>query len=289
MKRKIPVPIPHIEWFASDPERRERGVALVIHGLNLNPKRMRPLIRHLTSQGIRVLNVFLSGHSDQYSENAERQRLRDMKKVTYQLWFQEVFEAYQDAKDYGAFQNLPIYLVGYSLGGLMGVALQASQKEVSFEKMVLFAPALSLHKSSYFLKVLSPLPRLMIPSVAPSSYRANGGTSMAAYNALYRGISRLKTKRPLSQDFPDTLNVPTLVCIDPKDELVSYRGIQQFIQTSQLDQWQLHEVHKGSDGKYYRHLIIDPVTVGKQEWSRLMHVMTQHLLDESQEYETIPF
>ena len=51
-------------WFYSDTPGELRGVALVIHGLNLRPDRMQPIISKLTKSGIDVLGLSLRGHGE---------------------------------------------------------------------------------------------------------------------------------------------------------------------------------------------------------------------------------
>jgi len=53
-------------WYLKSPLKRRRGVALVVHGLNLKPERMGPIIRDLNKAGIDALNVSLHGHGDNY-------------------------------------------------------------------------------------------------------------------------------------------------------------------------------------------------------------------------------
>ena len=44
-----------------------RGVALVIHGLNLKPERMQPLANELRRWGITVVLCALRGHGENYA------------------------------------------------------------------------------------------------------------------------------------------------------------------------------------------------------------------------------
>ena len=84
-----------------------------------------------------------------------------------------------------------MFLTAFSLGSLIGLDLFAFNPDVQFDRMVLFAPAIKVHGIIFLERVLSPFPRLVIPSLAPESYLSNKkGTPIAAYNALFDGLDR---------------------------------------------------------------------------------------------------
>jgi alpha-beta hydrolase superfamily lysophospholipase len=97
------------------------------------------------------------------------------------------------------------------MGGLLGVDLLSSNPSVKFDKMVLFAPAIKMHIRNSFLKILSPFPRIVIPSIAHKSYLTNDGTSIAAYNALFEMYAHLKS------NLDTRINIPTVVFIDKQE------------------------------------------------------------------------
>jgi esterase/lipase len=232
----------------------------------------------LTDSGIDVLNLSLRGHGDNYSHrdgtDAAKARLESFKKVSYQLWIDEVYKAYNAAKNRSDDTNVPLFLVGYSFGGLIGLDLFASRPEVKFDRMVLFAPALKMHLRNYLLRVLSPFPGLTIPSFTVMSYQSNDGTPMAAYNAFFESYKHFHQKMSLK------INVPTVIFIDNKDEIVSYRRLKKMVEKQELDLWTFHIVKKekpGEPGKIH-HLIIDELSTGKDVWKEIMDVMIRHLL-----------
>ena len=85
-------------WFYSVAPARLKGVALVIHGLNLRPDRMQPIISKLTESGIDVLALSLRGHGENYTHvngaDEDQARLDALKSVSYQLWMNEAYLAY---------------------------------------------------------------------------------------------------------------------------------------------------------------------------------------------------
>jgi esterase/lipase len=268
---------PSMHWSDSRPPQVAEGVALVIHGLNLRPSKMEPIVGTLTDSGIDALNLSLRGHGQNYERRTDsepaRARLAAFKTVTYPLWRNEVHAAYTAAKNRSMKKNVPLFLIGYSLGGLLGVDLLATEPGVQFDKMVLFAPALKMHLRNYLIRVLAPFSRLTIPSFALASYQSNDGTPMAGYNALFDSLNSV------TENIGPRVNVPTLVFVDRKDEIVSYRRLKMMVQDEGLDQWQFYLVHKESSVEPGRihHLIIDEPSTGEKVWLDMMAAMVSHL------------
>jgi len=267
-----------IRWFYSNASQDVRAIALVIHGLNLRPDKMKSIITRLTDCGIDALNLSLHGHGDNYSHldsiDTAKVRLESFKKVSYQLWIDEIYKAYNVAKNRSDHRAVPLFFVGYSLGGLIGLDLFASRPEVKFDRMILFAPALKMHLRNYLLRLLSPFPRLTIPSFTLMSYQSNDGTPMAAYNALFESYKHFHQNMSLK------INVPTVIFIDIKDEIVSFKRLKKMVEKQELDQWAFHIVQKektAEPGKIH-HLIIDELSTGKDVWIEMMDIMMKHLL-----------
>jgi esterase/lipase len=267
------------EWIKSIHPDRIDGVALVIHGLNLRPDKMESIIALLTHSCIDVLNLSLRGHGKNYNSKANvdgsKARMETFKTVTYESWIKETHRAYSLAKNRSREKQVPLFLIGFSLGGLMGTTLFVSYPDVYFNRMVLLAPALHLNTINYLAKLLSPFPRLVIPSFFIRSYCSNRGTPMAAYNALFEAIEHF------NKNMARKLNVPTILFIDKQDELVSYRRLKRIIKNGRLYQWKLHPVKKHTTGakEKMHHLIIDEFSIGKDAWNEMRALIINHLLN----------
>ena len=265
------------QWFKIAGTKNVRGIALVVHGLNLNPERMHSIIVELNNAGINVLSLSLRGHGNNYFKNKnlpeDEARLESFRTVTYGLWLDEIYKAYLKVRERASEKNVPIYFVGYSLGGLMGCDLLVSYPNVSYDRMILFAPALNITVESYLLKALMPFPSMVIDSLSPVHYRANKGTPMAAYKALFEAVDQFKN------NLTDKLNKPTLIFIDEKDEFVSSSKLNEMITRFNLDHWQIHIVRKDNNvgEKISYHLIIDRDSVGKQMWKQIKDSVKKHL------------
>jgi len=265
-------------WYQRKNPEKLNGVALVIHGLNSRPDKMESIIAEMTAAGIDCLNLSLRGHGENYSQlndtDSAEARMQAFKSVSYQLWRTETYQAYQQVKKRSKRYGTCLFFVGFSMGALLGVDLFTSNPHIKFDKMVLFAPALKMHKRNFLLKTMSPFEGLVVPSFAPASYRANKGTPMAAYNALFEASKHF-------EQHPDPkINVPTVVFIDKQDELISFSGLQNMIRKLNLDQWNLHTVKKDQTATEIEmhHILIDEAAVGKHMWKEIVDTTITHLL-----------
>jgi pimeloyl-ACP methyl ester carboxylesterase len=187
-----------------------------------------------------------------------------LRRVTYALWRDEVSAAQRIAAARAKQLGVPLVLVAYSLGAPIACAAALTSPGVRFDKLLLFAPALRIHRRSRVLRPLARWPQLVIPSATPRAYRANQGTTIAAYSALYAAQDLCE------RELDRRLNVPALVFVDPHDELVSAGGLQRLIAERGLSNWQVHPVHKSTGAATrYHHLLIDPQSVGAQTWAEM--------------------
>ena len=91
--------------FPSTNSSKQDQVAIVIHGLNLNPDAMNPLITELTSCEITVVRLTLSGHGDDP---------RPLESVTADTWINDLKDCYRFTRE--QYPNSLIQGIGFSLG-----------------------------------------------------------------------------------------------------------------------------------------------------------------------------
>ena len=265
------------QWFRIERTKKLRGVALVIHGLNLRPDRMKSLAAILNDAGVEVLNLSLRGHGNNYLRKANlssaEARLDSFRSVSYGLWSDEMYDAYLKVRERALRGTLPVFLVGYSLGGLLVCDLALSHSDVYFERMILFAPAFNVTAESYLLKALMSFPSVVIDSLSPVSYRANEGTPMSAYKALFEAVEYFE------KNADDRLNKPTIIFIDEKDEFISCSKLREMLARKNFNRWQIHAVQKDDDvdEKISHHLIIDDASVGEDMWREMKGAIRKHL------------
>ncbi len=250
-----------------------RGAALVLHGLNLDPERMRPLIALLNAAGIAAFLLELHGHGGNFPARSgaddRRDRLAAFQSCRYALWAEEAIAGFREVRRVAAAASGEAVFVGFSYGALLGCDLLVSRPEVAFARMVLLAPALRLRPWDRAVRMLSPFPGLVLPTFAPEGYAANPGTPVAAYNALFA------TLKHFDAHLGPRLNIPTLVFVDPGDELISFEGLQGLVSERRLDRWRIHplRVSRPVLTGAYRHLIVDEETAGRRAWAELQDAL----------------
>jgi alpha-beta hydrolase superfamily lysophospholipase len=259
----IPLGIEDTIWVA--PRSIPGAAAVVVHGLNLKPSRMNDIVSELNKKNILVLRVSLTGH---------RGDLKEFKRVERSDWLIDLLHAYRIALEKAESLGIPLYFVGYSLGCPVVLDLMISHKEVSFDKTVFFAPAIALRNYTHLIKLFNIFGKTaVIPGRTPHQYRANFGTPVSAYNALFQHINKINSTGY------GRLNIETLIFLDPKDELVSHKALQRLIFSERLDKW--HFISISTDlknpGNKYHHLMIDPDTAGEEAWNTIIDLMSEHL------------
>ena len=259
-----------------------RGVALVIHGLNVRPNAMQPLANCLAAAGVECLLLSLHGHGDNVAPppgqsaatDSAPARLEAFRRVSYALWRDETAAAYAIARARSRRLDAPLLLAGFSLGALMGCTLALTEPDVRFDRLILLAPALVLRPHSRLPRLLARWPRFVIPSLAPPAYRANRGTPVAAYMALYAALARF------GRGDLRRLDAPALVLIDPADELASYAGLARLCE--RLPRWTLCPVAKSAGAAHQvHHLVIDAPSVGQAAWTDMCARITAFVQEPS--------
>jgi esterase/lipase len=267
----------HITWFPAKQVTRPKGLALVIHGLNLKPSKMSPIINALTGAGIEVLNLSLRGHGENYAPRLDmscaRARAESLLEAAYGLWSKEARAAYRAMEAKCARLGVPTFFAGFSLGALLGVDLWAANADIRFDRALLFAPALDLRAPYRLVRILYPFPGLVIPSLSRREYLANRGVPIVAYRAL------LETIRHFQGHIGARVDRPTLIFIDRSDEFVSFKKLKGIIAANRLSKWKICFVEKDDDAKVrLKHMIIDEASLGRRMWRKMMAVGIKHFL-----------
>jgi pimeloyl-ACP methyl ester carboxylesterase len=250
-------------WFATT-EARAKATVIAVHGLNNKPEIMDSLIRELNSCGLSVCRIALAQHVPSEKRNL------------LELWEGNIAEALNECKKREP--GLPVFVLGYSLGG--GVAVSYLQTHpTAFDRLFLLAPAISLRCRS---KILQPLAKmaaksnLAIPSLAPKNIRARSGTPLAEYDAMFtmaQSLQQLKNAKEIGA-------IPTRVLINPKDELVSFKKLRSWIDANNLEAWTLNII-RVSDDTTYQHLIVLPESLGDDNWRTLVDAVTSFMTSET--------
>lgn len=193
---------------------------LFIHGFSSTPYEMKPLAEYMHSQGYTVRGMLLPGHAT---------HPRDLEHMDYHHWTNAV-EAEYDAlrKKYES-----VYVVGFSLGGLLTLHLALERK---IDGMVLLSPFLRM--SNYFFPGVHPESFIknstrVVPYVRKSVNFVNINDPVARKGHIC--YSEIPT-RPASRMFKlarkiiprlHEITVPTLIMHAKGDRVVAPYGSQE--------------------------------------------------------------
>jgi esterase/lipase len=236
------------------------GAVILVHGLNQRPSSLNPLARELQSMGFSAYRLTLRGH-ERESQGS----------FSESLWEDDVASAYTSVRE--RHPSAPIYLLGYSLGGLLVTRALDTHPELHPSGVVLMAPALSLRllpQTGYLLTLLPPL-SWTVPNIAPALYRRFANTPLFWYRntfALYQATRELKNPGRLGA-------IPTTIIANPRDELVSLSGLRGWLDDNQLlDRWRIEIVRPSTPNPAIPgHVIIDERSLGSREWTRMLGII----------------
>lgn len=241
---------------------------------------MHEIITLLHCRGIACLNVTLRGHDGDYQA---------LQSVTMCQWMADVRNALKIARRWADRLGVPVVITGYSLGCLVASQLQI-QADTEWRSrddhlgdggavcdgFLFFAPALRLHRRAQMLKALMLFPCLSIPSASRAIDRVHTRTPMAAYNALFFGCYNLD-----AGGFKHLIHIPTFVCVDVEDELVSVEHLQKTIHAYASMKWQFYLIRQTRPIRHYHHLIFSKQDLGEKIWqnvsTNLSHFIEQEI------------
>lgn len=246
--------------------QKKRGIVIVAHGLNVKPTAMLSLIGWFNTHGCDCFLPRFSGHYENPSDTAG---------ITVKVWQKEMINGYEAAKEAAGQHNIPLFFLGYSLGGLLGVDLVLSAgNDVAISKQVLLAPAIAVRNTASLLKLFFWWNSLYLPSFTPAKYRANKSLSINAYKTMFRIVSNITQAKA-------RLIIPTLAVVDTMDELISTKKLVNFLDKFADGHYELLRLDsemKNRQGGYH-HLIINKETMGEANWKLFTEKMKAFLFN----------
>lgn len=230
-----------------------RGAVVIAHGLNQRPSSMDPLAEIFRSHGYHTLRISLAGHEAPSTET-----------FSSETWVKQITSSLQETQR--RYPHLPVYYLGYSMSGLAAVRALDSDPSFSPKKMILLAPALSLHTLVESASVLRWFPptTFSVRNLAPQAYRRYPRTPLF----WYRNVAEMYQQAAVLQHSTRAATTPTLVFANPRDELVSLKGLQSWISDNKLsDAWTLSVIRpRTPDPRLAEHLLIDQRALGEESW-----------------------
>ncbi len=178
---------------------------IILHGLNNNSSTWDEFETAMQARGFTdTVRITLPGHGDVRDEGRS---FEDALKV-----FDEKLKPHVQE---------PYVVVAYSLGALFFSNWLMGRKENLPVREVLLAPALYLRREKWIRKIISALdPRIPIPSIAPRDIMLYKTLFVWEYRNLLGGMKRF-------QDDKTPVQVPTMVLLDPRDELIDSERLKQ--------------------------------------------------------------
>jgi esterase/lipase len=242
-----------------------KGVVLAVHGLNLEPTKMGDDLRDGTiaklflDQGYHVYRVTLPGHGSSVSE---------MRNVKAQDWLDSALEHYHEVARIANENDIPIYLTAFSLGALVYLNLMSNNEEIVFERAVLFSPAIAVKgivRAAFRTGSIFLSDQTIITGRSNREYRKHRGASVSANKALFELEDALYKSSFIN------CNIPTLIFMNPRDELISISKIRSHIEKFNLTNWDIITVSiKGGEIRpKLNHLIIDDKCVSPETWDMI--------------------
>lgn len=170
---------------------------IILHGLNNNSSTWDEFEHVMKARGFSTVRITLPGHGS----------IRDEGKT-----FEEALKNF-DQSILPHVQE-PYLVVAYSLGAMFFSNWLIGRKDHLPLRQVLLAPALYLRREGFIRKIIGGLDsRIPIPSIAPRDIMLYKTLYVWEYRNLLGGMSRF-------QKNPDPIQVPTLILLDPQDELI---------------------------------------------------------------------
>lgn len=228
-----------------------------IHGLNNNSKCFDELAETFKTLGHETDLVILPGHG----ENRKEART-----------FKEAMSLFDQKMK--KFKNTPYVVIAFSQGALFLQLWLEKNPEDKPKRQVLLAPALFVSHQGLVEKALKILPKfIMIKSLSPKAFRRYELMNAWEYQILLDGVRLFQKLRP-------KFKIPTLVDIDPKDELVDALRLKEELEVINSDlKVTLHERPK-LKGLGAHHIMFHPDYFDEEHWKELVRKLQDFLLKE---------
>ncbi|MFL5783682.1 MAG: alpha/beta hydrolase [Bacteriovoracaceae bacterium] len=217
---------------------------IILHGLNNNSTTWDEFEGVMNERGFKTVRITLPRHGD----------IRDEGKN-----FEEELKVF-DEKLRPHIQE-PYVVVAYSLGALFFENWLIGRKESLPLKQVLLAPCLLLRREKWVRQIIgSLLPFIPIPSIAPRDIMLYKTMFVWEYRNLLGGLSRF-------QKSSEKISVPSLVIIDPKDELIDGQKLKEEWKKKNSGEFYFLKRPSQKWGPSYHHILFHSKYFTANEWS----------------------
>lgn len=236
---------------------RPRPDIVLIHGLNNNTASFLPLKEHLERRGWKVHFVPLPGHGE------DKRKIKDLGKAlqVFDLALQPLVQA-------------PYSVITFSYGALYFQLWQDRHLAKRPLSQVLLAPAFYVRGQRFMGNIIRFLPSFIpIKSLSPGPFRRHQFITVAFYKILMEGL--LTWQKNLPQ-----FKAPTMLLIDPKDEIINAQKLEQKIKSRPFElahfiKWPRPYLTKGI-GRH--HILFHPDYFSESDWQKFTDTIEEFLL-----------
>lgn len=206
----------------------------------------------LVGDNVVVYGLCFSGHQTNVS-NPQRKPWAD-------LWLAEMVEAIQTVQRYSEESRLPLCFLGYSLSCVVFLNAYANMS-VSFDRIVLLAPPLTMRWSYRFIEIMARLGLTKLPSLNLPQFRVHRFLPLSYYCGLFQLVRKLEGR----QDLPKSV----IIIMDPGDRMVDIQALKIWIARRRL-RWPIIPLITGE--KLFgtiRHLVTVKSNIGEASYKLL--------------------
>ncbi len=246
-----------------------KSVVLVGHGLNNPPRVMFEIGESLAAQGHEVIYLEFKGHDESKPD-------REIRIVSKEDWLKNMGEALAFASARAKANKVPLNYLAFSLGCLVFETYQnLNPDKFKVAKRVYLAPALGINGYSYLVKYIPFGKSWIMPTQNRKDVIANSGSSIQAYQELFRLLDDLKALKMKAS------KIPTKLILSKGDELISVKKTNELIKRYGLGgQWTVETVSKSKEARDYsfNHFFLTKLALGEDEFNSMMSSV-QNFLD----------
>lgn len=249
------------------PDGEPRAVVLVSHGHGEHGGRYAELARHLAERGMAVHAIDHRGHGRSGGPRGHVDRFDD---------YVRDLETWRGAVTAKLPADLPVFLLGHSLGGLIAIRHLQAHPEADFRGAVLSAPLLGIAVrpprwktalSGVFSRILPRLPfsNELDPSMlstAPGYVEAARADKLLHPTITPRLFTEMGAAMRAAFTQPDSIRIPLLVLAPTGDRVVAPEAVARFasacpgdVEVRRYEGFQ-HEALNETE----RHRVMDDVT-----------------------------
>lgn len=256
--------------FAGDdlkfyPSQNEKGLYLLVPGLNFAPEGYRQLRDDLVARGFSVYVLHLK-----YTHEADRKWEGDEDLASH--WLSQTLSAFEEMDQTAELKGLSWSLLSYSLGGLVSEIILGEELQFDRLKAITYlSPAFDVRWYIYIsLQAAHALPdSLEFPSWNLESYQTRDFTYVGEYVAFLDLMSLFSGRSELF------LNIPTVFYMSEHDELLDFEDTKLYLEETRanLKIHMVKDTKTNKIGKY--HLVVDEASLGKEDYTKLLNQLTR--------------